>query len=251
MLADDYHTTGLDRMKMEYIFRFPRTGGILAEQRYNVQTFERSRGSGAMGDSPSSERRERKDAQRNLERVLRAAHDLFAERGADVTMEEVARRAGVGVGTIYRRFPSKEHLFAAVSHAACADAHHCLEAAAQSQYDPVGKLRALVYVQYSRCEAQAALLDLRPGTSQACAPAFDQQELYATLHAMLQHAIAEGQRQGAIRAGDAAVLAALCLELLNPRAFQNLAHVIGGADDVAEHALRFMLGGLGAASTIE
>src|SRR5262245_48701981 len=204
-----------------------------------------------MDELNAGERLARKDAQRNLERVLRAAHDLFAERGADVTMEEVARRAGVGVGTIYRRFPSKEHLFAAVSHAACADAHDCLEAAAQSQCDPVGKLRALVHVQYSRCEAQAALLDLHPGTSQAGARAFEQQELYATLHAMLRRAIAEGQRQGVIRAGDAAMLAALCLELLNPRAFQNLSHMIGGADDVAEQTLQFILGGLGASCRIE
>src|SRR5919202_1589992 len=94
----------------------------------------------------ANERRERKDAQRNMERVLRAAHALFAERGADVTMEEVARRAGVGVGTIYRRFPSKEHLFAAVSHAACADMHHCLIEAASEERDPVSKLRALIIV---------------------------------------------------------------------------------------------------------
>src|SRR5919202_299124 len=98
----------------------------------------------------ANERRERKDAQRNMERVLRAAHDLFAERGPDVTMEEVARRAGVGVGTIYRRFPSKEHLFAAVSHAACADAQHCLHQATVQADDPVSKLRALIHVQYER-----------------------------------------------------------------------------------------------------
>src|SRR5688500_18183522 len=102
----------------------------------------------AMGASDTNERRERKDAQRNLERVLHATHELFAERGADVTMEEVTRRAGVGVVTIYRRFPSKEQLFAAVSHAACADVRHCLQEAAQAEHDPLGKLRALVMVQY-------------------------------------------------------------------------------------------------------
>ena len=108
-----------------------------------------------------NERRERKDAQRNLERVLSAAHELLAERGADVTMEDVARRAGVGVGTIYRRFPSKDLLFAAVSYAACADTHHCLQEAAQAERDPLLKLRALVLVQYHRYQSQAALLDLR------------------------------------------------------------------------------------------
>ena len=78
-----------------------------------------------MDEGCRTARRERKDAQRNLERVLNAAQALFAERGAEVTMEEVARRAGVGVGTIYRRFPSKEQLFAAVSHAACDHTRHC------------------------------------------------------------------------------------------------------------------------------
>ncbi|WP_443033561.1 TetR/AcrR family transcriptional regulator [Streptomyces sp. ACA25] len=50
------------------------------------------------------------DAQRNLRHVLSAARDVFAEQGYDAPMEEVARRARVGVGTVYRRFPSKEAL---------------------------------------------------------------------------------------------------------------------------------------------
>jgi AcrR family transcriptional regulator len=203
-----------------------------------------------MDSADASERRERKDAQRNLERVLRAARELFARHGPDVTMEEVARHAGVGVGTIYRRFPSKEHLFAAVSQAACADTHHCLEQAAQAERDPIGKLRALIHVQYHRCAAQAALIDIRPAAEVPdCSVGFDQQQLYEALHAMLAQVIAEGQRQGAIRSGDSLVLAALCLELLSPRAFQNLARAVGGdAEALAEHTLAFVLAGLGARS---
>jgi AcrR family transcriptional regulator len=203
-----------------------------------------------MDASPRHARRERKDAQRNLERVLRAAQELFAERGADVTMEEVARHAGVGVGTIYRRFPSKEHLFAAVSQAACADTHHCLQEAAEGQHDPLLKLRALVRVQYHRCEGHATLLELRPPADTAGGTVFDQQ-LYDTLHTLLQQVIGEAQRQGTIRQGDSAVLAALCLEVLSPRAFNNLARVVGGrAEDLAEHAVRFVLGGLGASAQL-
>lgn len=52
----------------------------------------------------------RVDARRNLESVLKAAREVFAELGYGAPMEEVARRAGVGVGTVYRRFPSKEVL---------------------------------------------------------------------------------------------------------------------------------------------
>ena len=52
----------------------------------------------------------RRDAARNRERILAAAAELFTERGLQVTLDEVARRAGVGVGTVYRRFPDKEAL---------------------------------------------------------------------------------------------------------------------------------------------
>ena len=56
----------------------------------------------------------RKDAQLNLERVLTAAKQCFAEHGAAVTMDEVARRAGVGVGTLYRRFGNRAGLVEAL-----------------------------------------------------------------------------------------------------------------------------------------
>ena len=56
----------------------------------------------------------RADAQRNLDRVLGAATECFAERGVDVTVDEVARRAGVGHGTVFRRFPTKDALLDAV-----------------------------------------------------------------------------------------------------------------------------------------
>jgi AcrR family transcriptional regulator len=56
----------------------------------------------------------RADAQRNLHRVLGAASECFAERGVDVTVDEVARRAGVGHGTVFRRFPTKDALLDAV-----------------------------------------------------------------------------------------------------------------------------------------
>ena len=55
------------------------------------------------------------DAARNRQRIVEAAHDVFVERGNCLTVDEVARRAGVGVGTVYRRFHSKEALLDAVS----------------------------------------------------------------------------------------------------------------------------------------
>jgi AcrR family transcriptional regulator len=57
----------------------------------------------------------RADAQRNYQRLLRAAHEAFVDHGADdVSLEEIARRAGVGIGTLYRHFPTRQALLEAV-----------------------------------------------------------------------------------------------------------------------------------------
>jgi AcrR family transcriptional regulator len=52
----------------------------------------------------------RADAQRNRDRLVEVAAAMFAERGIDASLEEIARRAGVGIGTLYRHFPTREHL---------------------------------------------------------------------------------------------------------------------------------------------
>ncbi len=56
----------------------------------------------------------RADARENRARLLEAAEKLFAERGASVPIDEIARQAGVGPGTLYRHFPNKETLFKAI-----------------------------------------------------------------------------------------------------------------------------------------
>lgn len=61
-----------------------------------------------------TERPLRRDAERNRQRILQAANEVFAERGLGVTMDDIAERAGVGVGTVYRRFPEKELLVEAL-----------------------------------------------------------------------------------------------------------------------------------------
>jgi AcrR family transcriptional regulator len=57
----------------------------------------------------------RADARRNRERVITAAGVVFAEQGHDAQMDDVARRAGVGVGTVYRHFPTKDVLIEALA----------------------------------------------------------------------------------------------------------------------------------------
>ena len=72
-----------------------------------AQAQETSRGTAA-------ERPLRRDAERNRQRILAAAAQVFTDRGLDATLDDVARAAGVGVGTVYRRFPDKEALIAAL-----------------------------------------------------------------------------------------------------------------------------------------
>jgi AcrR family transcriptional regulator len=68
----------------------------------------------AATETSGAERALRRDAAANRDRILDAARAAFDARGLDVGMDEIAALAGVGVGTIYRRFPSKEDLIAAV-----------------------------------------------------------------------------------------------------------------------------------------
>ncbi|MDX6618207.1 MAG: hypothetical protein QOK36_593, partial [Gaiellales bacterium] len=62
----------------------------------------------------AAERPLRRDAARNRERILAAAGEVFATRGLEVTLDDIAHHAGVGVGTVYRRFPDKEGLIDAL-----------------------------------------------------------------------------------------------------------------------------------------
>lgn len=67
--------------------------------------------------SPASglcERPKRADAQRNYDKVIAAAREAFAERGSSTSLEDIARRAGVGIGTLYRNFPNRQALLEAV-----------------------------------------------------------------------------------------------------------------------------------------
>jgi AcrR family transcriptional regulator len=66
------------------------------------------------GASAYKERKQRADAVRNHERVLEAAKAVFSQGGPEASLEAVARHAGVGIGTLYRHFPTREALYEAV-----------------------------------------------------------------------------------------------------------------------------------------
>ena len=75
----------------------------------------------------------RVDAERNRGRIVEAAQAAFAERGLDVPLEDVAGRAGVGIATLYRRFPTREDLIAACFERRLAEYAHAAEEALEAQ----------------------------------------------------------------------------------------------------------------------
>jgi AcrR family transcriptional regulator len=83
----------------------------------------------------SSERPLRRDAERNRRRILAAARVVFAERGLSGSHDDIARAAGVGVGTVYRRFPDKEQLIDALFEARIGEMAEIARAAV-SEPDP-------------------------------------------------------------------------------------------------------------------
>src|SRR5699024_10245726 len=94
----------------------------------------------------------RSDAWRNRQRILRAARETFAERGLDAPLSAIARRAGFGMATVYRRFPTREALvtevFAEQFHRCDADLEEALNAA-----DP---WRGMITLVYRICGMQVA-----------------------------------------------------------------------------------------------
>src|SRR4051812_31755397 len=91
-------------MEVEFRFRFERYGiDVPVVKPYSRRVTE------------IAARPLRADARRNRERVLAAARTVFAEHGREAQMDDVARRAGVGVGTVYRHFPTKEALVQALA----------------------------------------------------------------------------------------------------------------------------------------
>lgn len=108
----------------------------------------------------------RRDAQHNRDRIVRAARELFAERGIEVTLNEIAHYAGVGVGTVYRRFPDKELLVAEVFESRMAQVADLMRAAADDP-DPWRGLTGFIYGSLELQANDRALSDLVLGASTA------------------------------------------------------------------------------------
>ena len=141
----------------------------------------------------------RADAERNRERILAAAREVFAEHGLDAGLHVIAKRAGVGVGTVYRRFPEKEQLIEALFEDRVAEVLVIAEQALAFEDGWTG----LEHFLHGTCELQVAdrgmhqLVFQSAKTSHCAAGA---RERIAPLVAQL---VARAQQQGTMR-GDIA-----------------------------------------------
>jgi AcrR family transcriptional regulator len=144
----------------------------------------------AVANTPGPSRPLRADAARNREKVLRAAREAFAESGYGVPLDEIAARAGVGPGTVYRHFPAKEALFEAVVTARVED----LIADARGRAAAAAPGEAFFGFLARMAEESAAKRDLPDAISIAGSL---REDLHAALDVLLLHA----QEAGAVRAG--------------------------------------------------
>jgi len=99
--------------------------------------------------SKESPRKPRTDAVRNRERILEVAKEAFGRSGADASLDDIAKQAGVGAGTLYRHFPTRESLIEAVYHAEVGKLA-AAEKELSRKLPPVNALRAwmLLFVDY-------------------------------------------------------------------------------------------------------
>src|ERR1700732_4655795 len=138
-------------------------------------------------------RKPRADAQRNRERILEVAKQVFTRRGAEASRDEIAKRAKIGPGTLYRHFPSRDDLLAAVY---ISEVEKLAEAQKRfsAELPPIEALRAwmLVFIDYIAAKKiiAPALNAMAGGPSRV----FQQttQVMEEAAHALASHAIASG-----------------------------------------------------------
>ncbi len=144
----------------------------------------------APGDRPL-----RADARRNREKVLVAARAVFSEHGRDAQMDDVARRAGVGVGTVYRHFPTKEALIEALMVAAFEAIAAQAEAALEIE-DPWEAFTSVLWRGAEIMAADRALSEVFasiPGAMEAAMPTVE------GLTETMTHVIRRAQEAGVLR----------------------------------------------------
>ncbi len=193
----------------------------------------------------SAEKRGRADAAANHARIIAAAEAVFVEHGLDAEMREIAERAGVAVGTLYRHFVDRDDLLRAVFATMSAEVIARLEAAATGD-DPHDAVRAVIHTIgaiLKHFQATFALMhDPRLEKCFAAAEPADKHEWLTRAIAIVVALVTRGIRTGAFRPDlDANVVAPTLIGAMF--AFESLA-AERGYDAVADTVADFYLAGL-------
>ncbi len=144
----------------------------------------------------------RRDAQRNHEKIVEAARELFAKRGLDISLDDIARQAGVGVATAYRHFPEKDQLIDAVfAHAMAQTVALAEEAAAQKRaWDGLVMWLTKVGEMQAADAGLRTLLKSRSRGAEHARRAHD--EILRSLTELVERAIAEGDLRADLELSD-------------------------------------------------
>jgi AcrR family transcriptional regulator len=171
-----------------------------------------------MATEPTSDERPlRADARRNRERILAAAREACAQHGASVQVDDVARAAGVGVGTVYRHFPTKDALIEALVAEKYRVTSENMREALEID-DPWEAFAAGVRRNAEVMAADAALRDamIRLGPAARGSDA-DRDELYALAGRLVQRAQAAGALRDDVTVDDVgALIGGLCASMGHP-----------------------------------
>lgn len=162
----------------------------------------------------NTERPVRADAQRNVDALLKAALEVFATTGVDAPVREIAEKAGVGVGTLYRHFPQRADLVAAVFRHeidACADAAPLLA----SEHEPGEALAQWMqrYAAFIATKRGLATVLHSGNPAFESLPAYFEKRLLPALRALLSAAGAAGEMRADVDAYDLLrAVANLCMQ---------------------------------------
>ncbi|MFJ8245044.1 TetR/AcrR family transcriptional regulator [Peribacillus asahii] len=169
----------------------------------------------------------RKDANKNAVKILEAAKKIFAQKGIDTTIEEVALEANVGVGTVYRRFNNKHQLANAVANEVISEIYEEQVKILKSDQPTVEKVKK-VFACYANITQQYG--EIHPMIVNLLVSKEGEEEFKETfllgLKKLYSEVITNGQKEGIFREGDPRLYEIFLQNMINPQIVKQISEII-------------------------